>query len=57
MDIAALSIALNQSTLRQDVGIALTKKVMEESQQNANQLVEMLQATHPNLGHSIDIKA
>ncbi|WP_084552379.1 YjfB family protein [Bacillus cihuensis] len=56
MDIAALSIGMSQASLSQNVGIALTKKVMDSSQQNAVQMVEMLQAPHPNLGHSIDLK-
>lgn len=56
MDIAALSIGMSQASLSQNVGIALTKKVMESSQQNAVQMIEMLQVPHPNLGHSVDLK-
>ncbi len=57
LDIAALSISLNQATLSQSVGIALSKKVMENAQQNQSQLLKMMEAPHPNLGKSIDIKA
>ncbi|RFU69927.1 YjfB family protein [Bacillus sp. V59.32b] len=56
MDIAALSIGMNQAALAQSVSIALNKKIMETSQQSANQLMEMIQAPHPNLGKSIDFK-
>lgn len=56
MDIAALSIGLSQASLGQSVGIALVKNVMDTEQQNANQMVEMLQAPHPDLGNSIDLK-
>lgn len=56
LDIAALSIGMNQASLSQGVSIALAKKVMETSQQNANQMIEMIQAPHPNLGKSIDLK-
>ncbi|MFJ5624377.1 YjfB family protein [Peribacillus loiseleuriae] len=56
MDIAALSIGMSQASLSQNIGIALTKKVMDSSQQNAVQMIEMLQAPHPTLGHSVDLK-
>ena len=56
MDIAALSIGLHQASLSQSVGIALVKKAMDTSQQNANQMLEMIPAPHPNLGTSIDLK-
>jgi hypothetical protein len=56
LDIAALSISMNQASLSQSVEIALAKKVMETSQQNANQMIEMIQAPHPTLGNSIDLK-
>ncbi|WP_458415014.1 YjfB family protein [Schinkia sp. CFF1] len=60
MDIAALSTAMSQANLGQQVGIALTKKVMETAQVNATALTEMLkastvQAPHPTLGKHIDI--
>ncbi|MFT4417183.1 YjfB family protein [Fredinandcohnia humi] len=56
MDIAALSIGMNQASLAQNVGIALSKKVMETAEQNNNQLLKMLEAPHPHLGKSIDLK-
>ncbi|MBP0723695.1 YjfB family protein [Bacillus sp. RG28] len=57
MDIAAISINMNQSTLQQNVSIALTKKAMETAQQSANQMIQMLQAPHPTLGNTIDLQA
>ncbi|HYK74710.1 MAG TPA: YjfB family protein [Pseudoneobacillus sp.] len=56
MDIAALSIGMSQASLSQSVGIALTKKVMETSEQNNIQLLKMMEAPHPYLGQSIDVK-
>lgn len=56
MDIAALSTGLSQASLSQSVGIAITKKVMDTSQQSAEQMIQMIQAPHPNLGNSIDLK-
>ncbi|WP_083255977.1 YjfB family protein [Domibacillus iocasae] len=56
MDIAALSMGMSNASLSQSVSIALTKKTMDMAQQNANQMVQMLQAPHPTLGKSIDVK-
>lgn len=56
MDIAALSMGMSQASLSQSVSIALTKKTMDMAQQNANQMVQMLQAPHPTLGKSVDLK-
>ena len=56
MDIAALSIGLSQASLSQSVGIALVKNAMDTSQQNAGQMLEMIQAPHPTLGNTIDLK-
>ncbi|KEF38810.1 putative motility protein [Schinkia azotoformans MEV2011] len=60
MDIAALSTAMSQVNLGQQVSIALTKKVMDTAEVNANALTEMLKtssapAPHPTLGKFIDI--
>jgi hypothetical protein len=56
MDIAALSINLNQASLGQGIGIALAKRTMEAAQQNSQEMLKMLEAPHPSLGKSIDLK-
>lgn len=56
MDIAALSITMNQVNLMQNVSLAVTKQAMDMQQQNTEQLVEMLDAPHPTAGHIIDIQ-
>lgn len=56
MDIAALSISMNQSQLMQQVSLAVTKQAMEMQQQETAQLVEMLDAPHPTSGQTIDIQ-
>ncbi|WP_372442088.1 YjfB family protein [Metabacillus bambusae] len=56
LDIAALSINLNQASLGQSVSIALAKKTMEVAQQNNQEMLKMLEAPHPSLGKSIDLK-
>lgn len=57
LDIAALSVNMSQSSLGQSVSLALTKMSMDSAQQNAVQMIDMLQAPHPTLGNSIDLKA
>ena len=55
MDIAALSMMLNQQQLMQNISLAVTKQAMEIQQQSTDQLVEMVDVQHPTLGQSIDI--
>lgn len=55
MDIAALSMGLSQANLAQNVGVALTKKAMDQSEQNMDSLLKIM-APHPTLGNQIDIK-
>lgn len=58
MDIAALSIAMSQSQLMQNVSLAVANKVMETQQlqvQQITELTESIDAPHPNLGQMIDI--
>ena len=58
MDIAALSIAMSQSQLIQNVSLAVANKVMETQQQQVQQItqsMESVDAPHPNLGQTIDI--
>lgn len=57
MDIAALSMVLNQAKVQQQVDISLTKKAMNQAQENSNSLVKMMQQSiQPHLGGSIDVK-
>ncbi|MFF5994487.1 YjfB family protein [Lysinibacillus sp. KU-BSD001] len=58
MDIAALSIAMNQSQLMQNVSLAVSDMAMEQQQVQTQQMVETMQsvdAPHPTLGKAIDI--
>ncbi|WP_337019771.1 YjfB family protein [Oceanobacillus massiliensis] len=59
MDIAAMSVAMASSQVRSDASLAVMDNVMDVSEQQGLQLLEMLQepaAAHPTLGNSIDIK-
>ncbi|KRG15056.1 hypothetical protein ACA30_07695 [Virgibacillus soli] len=65
MDIAGLSMALNQTQLKQQASILLTKKSMEMKGQQGEALKTLLQSTNvsavqhaaqPHLGGNIDLK-
>lgn len=56
MDIAALSMGLSQASVGQSVSIALTKKIMDTAQQSSADLLKMMEAPHPTLGNTIDLK-
>ena len=60
MDIAALSSGLSQLKLQQNVSLALTKKAMDLSETENNELLKMLNSSvpnHPTLGRTIDVSA
>jgi hypothetical protein len=56
MDVAALS-SLNQSNFSQAVGVSILKMADNQSVQQSQALVQMMeQSVQPNLGSNIDIK-
>ncbi|GLC30678.1 YjfB family protein [Clostridium omnivorum] len=57
MDIALSSMTMSQSNLGQQVEIALTKKVMDVSEDNSIALIKMMEmSANPNLGATLDIR-
>ncbi|MGF7046190.1 hypothetical protein J2T13_000652 [Paenibacillus sp. DS2015] len=58
MDIAALSISMNQASLSQAVGIKLLTISKDQVEIQGNNLVQMLEkSVAPNLGRNLDILA
>ncbi|WP_084411457.1 YjfB family protein [Paenibacillus glacialis] len=58
MDIAALSMVMAQSNLKQAVGISVLNMSKEQAGGDVQALVKMMeQSVQPNLGGAIDIKA
>jgi hypothetical protein len=56
MDISALSISLSQYNLSQAVGISVLKMAKEQSSEQSQQLVQMMElSVQPNLGGNLDI--
>ncbi len=57
MDIAALSIMMNQSQVKQQANISVMKMTMNTAEQNNINLLKMLeQSVQPYLGSKVDIK-
>lgn len=57
MDIAALSIAMSQKKVRQEVNISILKKSLNQAESDGNSLVKMLEQTiQPHIGGNIDLK-
>jgi hypothetical protein len=57
MDIAALSVYMSQSNLSQQVSLAVTKKVMDVSDETSQNMIKMLETSvNPNLGVNLDVR-
>ena len=65
MNIAALSMALSQASVRQEASVSLMKKTMDQAETNGNGMIKMLndssvkimeQSVQPHIGSSIDLK-
>ena len=57
MEIAGVSVYMKQSQLAQQVSLAVTRKVMDVSEQNSQLTIQMLeQSINPDLGKNIDIR-
>lgn len=52
LDIAAMSMALSQTQVMQQASISVTKKAMDVSENQMQQMVEMMQG----IGHQLNIK-
>lgn len=59
MDIAGLSMVMNQSRLQEAAGLAVMKMAMETGKETSAQMTEMLKtaAVDPNLGRHLDARA
>jgi RNA-splicing ligase RtcB len=57
MDIAALSVVLNQSQVQQEATLSVMKMAMNTAEDNSTTLTKMLeQSVQPHLGSKIDLK-
>lgn len=62
LDIAAMSVAMNQAQVKQQASLSVMKSAMSTAESDGQALIDMLQssgvsqAPHPNLGLQIDVK-
>ncbi|WP_208587574.1 YjfB family protein [Gracilibacillus suaedae] len=57
MDIAAMSIAMNQSQVKQQASVSLMDKALDQAESQSSDMVKMLESSmQPHLGSNIDIK-
>ncbi|MEC0170270.1 YjfB family protein [Paenibacillus graminis] len=57
MDIAALSVSMNQSSLKQAVGFQVLSIAKNQAEIQGQNITQMLaQSLDPNLGKTLDIK-
>jgi len=55
MDIAALSIAMSQASLGQQVGVSIAKMAMRTATQNGENFTKMMElSVNPNVGGNFD---
>lgn len=55
MDIAALSIIKSQAALSQNVGLAITKLVISNAEQDSQALTKMMElSVNPHIGSNFD---
>lgn len=65
MDIAAISTVMSMNSLHQNVGLAVAKMAMNNSESNSASMVKMLNEStvnmekiaQPHLGNSINVRA
>ncbi|MGN8648392.1 YjfB family protein [Gracilibacillus sp. HCP3S3_G5_1] len=57
MDIAALSIVMNQAQVKQQASVSLLDKALGQAEVQSSDMIKMLeQSMQPHLGSNIDIK-
>lgn len=57
MDIAGLSVAMSQSKVTTDYGVAMLAKTLDTIENSGAQMIQMMeQSVNPNLGQNIDIR-
>ena len=58
VDVGKLSMVMSQANLQTQVSFSVMGKVVDHAEVQNAELIKMLdQPVHPDLGHSIDVKA
>ncbi len=57
MDIAGMSVSMNQANILQNVNLSVMRKSLDQMQQNGDALIKMMESSvNPNVGQNIDIR-
>ena len=56
MDIAAASMSMSMAKTQMSLGIAMAKKTMEVTEEQAASLINMMMQSAPSFGHRLDIR-
>lgn len=57
MDIAGMSVSMNQANIMQNVNLSVMRKSLDQMQQNGDALIKMMESSvNPNVGQNIDIR-
>ena len=57
MDIAALSMVMAQTKLKQQVDISVMRQAIDLKEMETNEIVKLMESsTHPHLGKQLDIR-
>lgn len=59
MDIAAVSMVMSQSRVKESAGIEVMKMALDTGKESATQMTEMIRniSVDPNLGQHLDVSA
>ncbi|WP_080873011.1 YjfB family protein [Oceanobacillus timonensis] len=58
MDVGKMSMIMSQANLQTQMSFSLMGKAMDHAETQSTEMIKMLdQPQHPDLGHSIDVKA
>ncbi|KAB8132335.1 putative motility protein [Gracilibacillus oryzae] len=58
MDIAAMSVIMNQTQVKQQASVEIMDKALDQAEAQSSDMIKMLErSVQPHIGSSIDIKA
>ncbi|SFM23497.1 Putative motility protein [Gracilibacillus orientalis] len=57
MDVAAMSVVMNQAQVKQQASISVMDKALNNAETQSNNLIKMMESSmQPHLGSNVDIK-
>ncbi|SHM96534.1 YjfB family protein [Gracilibacillus kekensis] len=57
MDVAAMSVVMNQAQVKQQTSVSLMDKALDQAEAQSSNMIKMLESSvQPHLGSNIDVK-